>query len=383
MKKTLLVAALLAGFAGAAQADTSVTLYGILDAGVSYQKVNGSYNGHSVSGTNIGEESGGQSGSRWGLKGAEDLGDGLQAVFDVESGFTTTDGRMGQTSRLFGRQATVGLLSNSWGELDFGRQSNLASKYIGNYVDPFGTSFGQANIGVGMSALNTYRIDNMILYQTPVFGGFQFGAGYSFNADSTNATTGTQYETNNRTREINLGGNYSNGPFYIAASYDQLNPGKGVTNYNTGDSETDATPREYGLGLTYDFQVVKLALAYSRTTDGWFGGQGGVATGNDGTLGGGFGSNEFAKGFKANSFLAGATLPIGGASSLFGSWQYVKASGDQLTGDDSNMNIWSVGYTYNLSKRTNLYASASYAKNYAFLDGVKSTVVQAGIRHRF
>ncbi|MNY33442.1 Outer membrane porin protein precursor [compost metagenome] len=142
------------------------------------------------------------------------------------------------------------------------------------------------------------------------------------------------------------------------------------------------------IGGTYDFEVVKLALAYARTTDGWFatsnpaGASGTIAV--DGTLRSvGFGTNQFADGFKSNSYMLGLSAPIGGASKLFGSWQRVDPSNDKLTGDDANMNIYSLGYTYDLSKRTNLYAYGSYSTNYAFNDDIKATAVGLGIRHRF
>ncbi|QQB35108.1 porin [Achromobacter deleyi] len=382
MKKTLLAAALLAGFAGVAQAETSVTLYGIIDTGLGYNKISGGTDAQN--GSKIGMINGVQNGSRWGLRGSEDLGDGLRAVFQLESGFDSGNGSSAQGGRLFGRQATVGLASDSWGQLDFGRQTNIASKYFGS-IDPFGAGFGQANIGVGLSATNTVRYDNMVLYQTPSFSGFQFGIGYSFSADDTkdgriNQTTGvpttsqTGFRTADNTRAITTGLRYVNGPLNVALSFDQLNASNKLS-----QATIDATPRQYTIGGSYDFEVVKLALAYARTTDGWFGSQD-VKTAAS-TIG--FGTNAFADGFKANSYLLGLSAPIGGASSLFGSWQRVSASGTQLTGDDATMNVFNLGYTYDLSKRTNLYAYGSYAKNYAFLDGVKSTAVGVGLRHRF
>ncbi|CFU89687.1 outer membrane porin protein [Bordetella pertussis] len=90
--------------------------------------------------------------------------------------------------------------------------------------------------------------------------------------------------------------------------------------------------------------------------------------------------NTFADGFKANSYMVGLSAPIGGASNVFGSWQMVDP---KLTGGDEKMNVFSLGYTYDLSKRTNLYAYGSYAKNFAFLEDAKSTAVGVGIRHRF
>src|SRR5690554_5833909 len=147
MKKTLLAAALALGFAGVAQAETSVTLYGILDGGIGYQKYKAD-NGDSAKRTGLIE--GIQSGNRWGLKGTEDLGNGLQAIFQLESGFDLGTGHHGQPTgangRLFGRQATLGLQSDAWGRLDIGRQTNIASKYFAGIANPFADAFTQAGV---------------------------------------------------------------------------------------------------------------------------------------------------------------------------------------------------------------------------------------------
>ncbi|KAG1439539.1 hypothetical protein G6F57_019363 [Rhizopus arrhizus] len=160
LTKTLLVGAILAGMAGAAQAETSVTLYGIGDLGLTYQrgKVGTTDSNRGVYGgdyqSRIGMNDGIQNGSRFGLRGTEDLGDGLAAVFTLESGFTANNGNRSQGDRLFGRQATVGLKSDSWGLLEFGRQPHIASKYLAA-IEPFAGSYGQANVGVAFSAANT------------------------------------------------------------------------------------------------------------------------------------------------------------------------------------------------------------------------------------
>ena len=118
MKKTLLAAALIAGFAGIAQAETSVTLYGIVDGGIGYQKTKND----NFQNTRTGMIDGVQYGNRWGLRGTEDLGDGLRAVFTLESGFNLGSGtqaqgtKKGEYDRLFGRQATLGLAGDSWGQ---------------------------------------------------------------------------------------------------------------------------------------------------------------------------------------------------------------------------------------------------------------------------
>src|SRR3546814_20283597 len=122
---TLLAVALAAGFAGVAQAETSVTLYGLIDAGIGYNQVKGA-NGDKAS--RIGAVDGVNSGSRFGLRGTEDLGDGLKALFTLEGGFSPNNGESSQGGRLFGRQATVGLQRDRWGPLAFGRQTHPAPK---------------------------------------------------------------------------------------------------------------------------------------------------------------------------------------------------------------------------------------------------------------
>ena len=104
MKKTLLAAALMAGFAGIAQAETSVTLYGIIDGGIGYDRVKSHNADGSTKSTRTGLIDGVQSGNRWGLKGTEDLGNGLRANFVLESGFNLANGRHAQDERLFGRR---------------------------------------------------------------------------------------------------------------------------------------------------------------------------------------------------------------------------------------------------------------------------------------
>ena len=265
MKKTLLAVALLAGFASAAQAADSVTLYGLIDAGIGYEKVK--FNGNSQS--RVGAVQGVSSGSRFGLRGSEDLGDGLRAVFNLEAGFGPLNGNSLQSGRLWGRQATVGLDSDSWGRLEFGRQTNLASKYFGS-IDPFSISYNTANMGTVFSSANTMRLDNMVLYQTPSFGGFKAGLGYSFSADDTVSDEKQRgFETNNNNRVLTAGVQYVNGPLNLAAAYDRFNPSKDVK----GGSQEDTTIQSYILGGTYDFEVVKIAAAFGQTRNGWFVGQ--------------------------------------------------------------------------------------------------------------
>jgi len=370
MKKTLLAVALLAGSAGAAQAADSVTLYGLIDAGIGYEQVK--FNGAKQS--RFGGVQGVSSGSRFGLRGTEDLGDGLRAVFTLEGGFGPMNGKSAQNGRLFGRQATVGLDSDSWGRLEFGRQTNLASKYFGS-IDPFSISYNTANMGTTFGSANTMRLDNMVLYQTPSLGGFKAGIGYSFSADDTvSDTTQTGFATGDNNRVLTVGMQYVNGPLNLAAAYDRFDP----TNDRVG-GKSAARIQEYIIGGSYDFEVVKLAAAFGQTRDGWFVGQ------NMGTTPEGMntlGSFKLADGFRANSYMIGATVPLG-RHAVFGSWQRATAGNDKLTGDDATFNVYSLGYTYDFTKRTNLYAYASYGDNYAFQHDARDTAVAVGVRHRF
>ena len=375
MKKTLLAAALMAGFAGVAHAETSVTLYGILDAGIGYQKLKVNDDAGDFSQKRIGMINGIQSGNRWGLKGSEDLGDGLRAVFVLESGFDLGTGKSGQGSRLFGRQATLGLAGDSWGQLDFGRQTNIASKYLSAVADPFGGGFDQANIGGAFTAANTARYDNMVMYQTPNFSGFQFGVGYSFNVNGNQAYKVDGGSQENK-RGVTTGLRYANGPIGVALTYDQ---------FKTPESQGDSVSvKSWNIGGSYDFEVVKAYLAFGQTRNGLFASQDYSGSAdilpNSGYMIG-------LDGLKINSYLVGVSAPVG-AGTLMASWTMadMRAVPTLLSGLDiekKKQHTYSLGYSHPLSKRTNVYAIGSYAKNVYFTPDAKSTLLGVGLRHQF
>ncbi|MBF6616610.1 MAG: porin [Candidimonas sp.] len=411
MKKTLLAAALTVGFFGVAQAETSVTLYGILDGGIGYQQVKGNdsrsnvrTSADDVKYTRTGLINGVQSGNRWGLKGAEDLGNGLRAVFQLESGFDLGRGTSGQGGRLFGRHATLGLSSDAWGQLDFGRQTNIASKYLPAVADPFGAGFDQAAIGAAFTAANTARYDNMIMYQTPNFSGFQFGVGYSFNMDGQQSwRVGGTDDTNKRA--ITTGLRYGNGPIAVALTYDTFKvkgtPAGAATVTTTVDPVTnlpvftvvpgtgatsDTTVKSWNLGGSYDFEVVKAYAAFGQTRNGFFTPQGFLSNGiPEGANN--FTGNTAADGLKINSYLLGVSAPLGNGT-LMASWTMADPTsapnGADAAGEEwDKQQTYSLGYTYGLSKRTNLYAIGSYQKHVNMMPDMKGTLVGVGIRHQF
>ncbi len=377
MKKTLLAAALLAGFAGAASAQSSVTLYGILDGGLRYSSVSLA-NGTGV--TNFGGAYGSQSGNRFGLKGVESLGNGNKAMFQLENGYDLGNGTFQQGGRMFGRAAWVGMQNNAWGEVRLGRMINLASEWINYPVDPFSGGFGQLNMGNAFTVANTVRLDNTLMYKTPVMSGFQAGLGYSFaSGQSTNGgTTGYNFATSNNTRQITAGAKYGNGPFYAALSYDKLYAAE--TSAMNGQSIN-----AWNVSGTYDFKVVKLALGYGQTRDGFWAGSGAGGTGASiATTPSGTTAAVFAPSVGYNSYLVGATIPVNAVSRVLLSWTMIAPNTNMKDAYNAqNQSSFNLGYTYDFTKRTNLYTYVGQTQNYATVDTAKSTVVGVGIRHMF
>ncbi len=218
----LAVLALASGAAGA----QSVTLYGLVDTGIEYvSHANSSGNGlvriPSVTGTLP---------SRWGLRGAEDLGGGVKAVFTLESGFNTDTGTAGQGGRLFGRQAWVGL-AGSYGTLTLGRQYSMSFLSLGD-ADLLGPS--QYAIG----SLDTYipnaRTDNTVAYKG-TFGGLTAGATYAFGRDAAGGVpasgtcAGEQAGSASSCRTVSAMLKYDAATFGVAGAYEEQRGGAGAT----------------------------------------------------------------------------------------------------------------------------------------------------------
>ena len=393
------LSALMLSTGGAAHAQSSVNLYGLIDIAIAYQSLNSS-DLPQFAGSRFGINNGVQSGSRFGLRGSEDMGNGVRATFTLESGFDAGNGTSSQGGRLFGRQAWAGLESNQWGYIRAGRQYNFATDYL-TPIDPFGAGFGQANMGAAFGAMNTTRYSNMLKVQSPNWSGFTLGAGYSFapqalafyvNDGQVYSGTGNSYNfgTTDNTRAVTLGVNYANGPLTIAASYDQIMPNPGTPGAPGGTSAPVA--REWILGGTYNWQVVQLSLAIGQNKGGVINGQafgsGGSAAaidGNGGTWSGSSGGVLFDDGISYTSYLVGLTVPYGKSASFFGSWTLAQPASSMVAMSSplGNQNAYNLGYQYNFTKRTNMYAVASYATGPGGVSGVSSTLFVTGIRHQF
>lgn len=376
MQKTLLAAALVAGFAGVAHAESSVTLYGLADVGYGFKHQSVKIDGVKTTHRYVGAYNGVKNSNRWGLKGSEDLGNGTSAIFQLESGFTIGDGRSAQDGRLFGRQAYVGLTGESWGTFTVGRQYNAADAFVSG-IDPFQTSFEQAASVSTFGGSLSDRYDNAIKYVSPSFAGFQFGVGVVHQDDKTDADGDL---SGVRKTGVTAGLGYNNAGLEVGVAFDYLR----TKDYATQDTYSQ---KAWNLGVAYDLDVVKLHAMYGQQRDGSWGGElyrdllGADATAEQNAA-------FHGDGYKSQAWLAGVSAPVGEAGKVMFSYQGSKAKNTEVFSDlRYNTHLFSLGYAHNLSKRTALYAVASYGKVKAKYDGgrdtLKSTQVIAGLQHRF
>ena len=318
MKKSLIALAVLAA-SGAAMAQSSVTLYGVVDTGLTYSKGEESVYGMTHVGGNVN--------SRLGFRGVEDLGNGLKATFNLESGFSADDGTnyMGQDGLAFTRTSTVGLAGN-FGEVRLGRM--LTSSYLAvSRYDAFGdTGIGASLAWNGRETGYAARTENAISYTSPNFSGFKIGAEYGF---------GEQQKASDK-RYIGLGATYDNGPLSLGLGFDRLN---GDTRNNTVGTENLTT---WHLGGGYNFGVARLLGFYkeSKFKDDGVGAAGDSA--------------------KFKTFGLGVTAPVGAAGEVRASYNHYR---DSDAGETLKADQLSLGYVHNLSKRTALYGTYAYLKN--------------------
>lgn len=370
-KKSLAAVAVLAAFAGSAYA-ADVTMYGRVDLGLRYTNIDSDRTGHDdVSKFEM--ASGNYTGSRFGLKGEEDLGNGMKVGFVLENGFSADDGKMDNDGRLFGRQASLHL-KGSFGEVAFGRMGILNGTagtfgigQLSSFETGWGTVGDQNQIwGAGFSS----RYDNMVTYATPEFAGAKVIAQYSFGANG-------EVEGKPTTdRYAGIGATYDANNLALRLIVDTINKASGPSTVVTGD--VDDTVR-VTLGGSYDFGVVKPFLAASYFKDG-----------------------EVGKIFSHTDVLAngdvydGYGVVLGADAPLFGGTLnatagYLKAEQQNVAAgteaQDINRFMVGAGYEYKLSKRTLVYVDAGYGQDDIDnrTDGDKPAYFQAafGMAHYF
>ena len=259
MKKMMIVTGL-GVLATTAHAQSSVTLYGLLDAGVSYVNHAATATGGSASKVKL--DDGVIQGNRWGMKGTEDLGGGLSAIFTLEGGLSVANGTAAQNGTLFGRQAFVGLSKAGVGSLTFGRQYSFSTDYISKFAAG-GLTIGNYAFRMNdVDQLTSSRINNAVKFSSANFSGLTFGAMFGFSnstefSGNPTTTVGTT-TTAGSSRTVSFGANYDNGPFAIGAAYTDISyPGAAspafpitIANVNTGGSKD---LRTIGVGARYSF----------------------------------------------------------------------------------------------------------------------------------
>lgn len=386
MKKTLAAVAVLGAFAGSALA-ADVQLYGVVDLGLNYSHVDMDGNGDDIDSFTM--DSGNGSGSRWGIKGTEDLGNGLTVGFILENGF---DADTGADGVMFNRESSL-FLQGGFGKLALGRMGALnngqSSWALIGRLSPFGTSYGDYTAQASNIFSLSSQWDNMIAYQTPDFAGFKVYAQYSMgNAKADHTGTAVENEAT-ADRFYAIGATYDNGPVSAYLAVDSINyasnNGKGTY---WGDRQDDSLTVTFG--GNYNFEVVKVYFGAQYFDTVTTSSLGGIIANNDAPhdL-----SNATYTGY---SIGLGLDAPLAGGKAMFGVG-YVDAEQSDVNEDMGNyydFTRWvvSAGYSYPFSKRTDVYGVVSYMNDK--VEGHTETVAETewnpsaysfivGLRHKF
>lgn len=380
-KKLIAVAVLGACVAGSAFA-ANVDVYGRIDTGLSY--VHYDETGLSDAKDTLSLDSGLSSGNRWGLKGSEDLGNGYQVGFVLESGFDADTGALG-AGGIFAREATL-RVSGPFGSIYAGRMGRIGSDagsvgfYAGS-VSPFGSGWGKMPGHFAVTANYDSRYNNALAYVSPKVGPVTVYAQYTM-GNTTENESGDD-------RLFSLGAQADFGALQVLGLVEYLNK-KSVADTTVYDDSQYDDSYTINLGGSYDFSVAKVFLAgqYFKAAPNYAGMKANYAKLVDG--------NEWRYSFDGFGVNVGATAPIGAGEFLV-SAGYGKGDLNYNTQDakrSADAYIIQVGYTYPFSKRTNLYAGAGYMQT-SMEDGItntdnttsdkdfKTTQVMFGLLHKF
>ncbi|MCP3727126.1 porin [Paraburkholderia sp. CNPSo 3272] len=364
MKKSLLALAALGAFAGVAHAQSSVTLYGIIDEGFNINTNSGGKHLYNLS-------SGVLQGSRFGLRGAEDLGGGLKAVFVLENGFDVNNGKLGQGGLMFGRQAYVGLSSAQFGTVTLGRQYDSVVDYVGpleagdqwgGYIVAHPQDLDNFN--------NAYRTNNTVKYTSANYGGLTFGGTYSFGGQAGNIT-GNQIWS--------LGAGYNNGPLALGVGYlNARTPNAFGGLFNNGSTSsplsnlpttastingnavyggfsTANTYQVIGAGGAYTLGAATFGLTYSN-----------VSFRNLGAVAGSTGGVAYQRGSNATFNNVEANFKYQFTPALLAGFAFDYTDGRSVTLANGSSNRgakyfqYALGTDYFLSKRTDVYLIGVY-----------------------
>lgn len=320
-----------------AAAQSSVTLYGTIDDGFGYTN----NSGH---GKTYAMQASYDYANEWGLKGVEDLGAGLKAIFTLENGFDLNNGTLGQPERIFGRQAFVGLTSNTAGTITLGRQYDSVVDYVG----PLTTNGGYAGFIFthpfdNDNTNNTFRAQNSVKYASPYFGPVRFGGLYAFSNQPGGFASNRLYSA---------GASYNSGPLTIAGAYLQSNSGgANASGALSADDTNFIADRQqiWALAATYKVGAATAGLNYSHTA---------LKNPVSSVF---FGPLEAASFLKFDNFEAFGRYQFTPAFSALAMYEFTEGSLSNATGTvRPKWNQFGLMATYSLSKRTNVYAQGVY-----------------------
>jgi predicted porin len=347
-----LLAGLISAGMPAAHAQSSVTLYGIVDAGISYisnvavtnaggaEGRPASQSGHS----RVAFSSGGDHGDRWGLKGQEDLGGGMSAIFQLENGFNLGSGALGSTGSEFNRQAFFGLNHTQFGTLTFGRQYEAITELLENYGADFAGGIGTYP-GDLTNYDNSIRVNNSVKYKTPLYRGFTGEVLYGFGGTPGSLNAGST---------LSAGFNYTQGPVVLGAAYLRMDNSGATGNVWSGSADGN-----FGSSVTAGYtgaRRIQIADAVVNYTIGQL------------TVGANYGyvqyqpsaTSTFRRSVAYNAAGVGGRYTVTPAVIVGASLTYT--TGQQVADDASRPHYLSgalVGF-YNLSKRTGFYVYGGY-----------------------
>ncbi|HYS64724.1 MAG TPA: porin [Paraburkholderia sp.] len=354
MKKALATSALGLVALGA-HAQSSVTLYGIVDAGIGYQS----------SQTSLGSTSGGRSvvkmvngvwaGSRFGLKGGEDLGGGTKAIFQLEQGFNSATGAQGVSGLAFNRQAWVGVTNPTYGTLTAGRQYTAYYTLLSPYSPTTWLTGAYGAHPGDIDSLDTlYRANNSLVYTSPKFYGFTASGSYSVGGVPGSLNAGSTWSAALQ---------YLNGPFGIAAGFQRINnstPGGGAWG---ADSTTSNNGAQAGVsGINNGYQTAQAQQRVAVT--------GGYAFNSQWDVSFSYSNVQYIPGVNSK-FRSQATFNTAGAVvhfkpltalDLAAGYSYTRATESNGISSSARYQQFNLSQYYSLSKRTGLYALEAYQR---------------------
>ena len=385
MKKTLVALAAMTAMCGASA--TSLTLYGVVDTGLAYNSIDwDGYKGlEGQGGDSFGMQSGQRSGSRWGMKGVEDLGNGLQVGFVLENGFSSDTGAVSDKDHFFNRESSL-YLEGNFGKFGMGRLSTFAndagSTGIGGYFSSFGTGWGDVGVQNYMQAYRPTRMDNVVYYKSPNFAGAEVWVMYGMGSnDSENESGSVRY-------------------YAAPVSYNicglSLYGAVDVLNKQTWDNAKDSPVPGHGKDQITITAAVNYDCGYAKSYLGvhWFDNAKAVGSSDAGDASWSRLGNDLVDDYRYGdatgwSVMAGVDVPVGGGT-VKTSIGYLDASSDAYSpaakkefDKDFSRFMAAAGYEYYLSKRTTLYAGAGYIQDSVANSDPRWVQVNCGLTHKF